>query len=270
MHTLTALMTDTSPKAETTPVLEIRGLHKSYGDLEVIKGVDITAPRGSVVSLIGSSGSGKSTLLRCCNLLEDSQQGEILFKGEPIKWVGTGQNRRPSDPKQVLRIRTNLSMVFQQFNLWSHMTILQNVMEAPLTVLKRDRAEVEAAARKYLDKVGIGDKCDAYPAQLSGGQQQRAAIARALCMEPEALLFDEPTSALDPELEQEVVKVIKDLAAEGRTMMIVTHDMNMAADVSDHVVFLHQGLIEEQGPPDEVFGNTRSERLRGFLSSTKR
>ncbi|MBO9440513.1 ATP-binding cassette domain-containing protein [Phaeobacter italicus] len=253
---------------DTSPVLEIRGLHKSYGELEVIKGVDITARRGDVVSLIGSSGSGKSTLLRCCNLLEDSQQGDILFKGEPISWAGSGLNRRPSDPKQVLRIRTNLSMVFQQFNLWAHMTILENVMEAPLTVLGRDRDEVEASARKYLDKVGIGDKCDAYPAQLSGGQQQRAAIARALCMEPEALLFDEPTSALDPELEQEVVRVIKDLAAEGRTMIIVTHDMNMAADVSSHIVFLHKGLIEEEGPPEEVFGNTQSERLRGFLAST--
>ncbi|TNJ48036.1 ABC transporter ATP-binding protein [Phaeobacter sp. B1627] len=252
-----------------TPVLEIRGLHKSYGDLEVIKGVDITAKRGDVVSLIGSSGSGKSTLLRCCNLLEDSQQGEILFKGEPINWRGEGQNRHPSDARQVLRIRTNLSMVFQQFNLWSHMTILQNVMEAPLTVLKRDRDEVEASARKYLDKVGIADKCDVYPAQLSGGQQQRAAIARALCMEPEALLFDEPTSALDPELEQEVVRVIKDLAAEGRTMLIVTHDMRLAADVSNQIVFLHKGLIEEQGCPDEIFGNTRSERLKVFLSSTR-
>ncbi|MFS4582849.1 ABC transporter ATP-binding protein [Phaeobacter sp. C3_T13_0] len=254
---------------DTTPVLEIRGLHKSYGELEVIKGVDITAHRGDVVSLIGSSGSGKSTLLRCCNLLEDSQNGDILFKGEPISWSGTGLARRPSDAKQVLRIRTNLSMVFQQFNLWAHMTILQNVMEAPLTVLGRDRAEVEDAARKYLTKVGIGDKCDVFPAQLSGGQQQRAAIARALCMEPEALLFDEPTSALDPELEQEVVKVIKDLAAEGRTMIIVTHDMNMAADVSSHVVFLHQGLIEEEGSPEDVFGSTRSDRLRGFLSSTR-
>ncbi|MGR3758970.1 ABC transporter ATP-binding protein [Roseobacteraceae bacterium NS-SX3] len=254
---------------DSTPVLEIRGLHKSYGELEVIKGVDITAHRGDVVSLIGSSGSGKSTLLRCCNLLEDSQEGEILFKGEPIRWNGHGLARRPADAKQVLRIRTNLSMVFQQFNLWAHMTILQNVMEAPVTVLGRERHEVEEKARYYLEKVGIGDKCDAYPAQLSGGQQQRAAIARALCMEPEALLFDEPTSALDPELEQEVVKVIKDLAAEGRTMMIVTHDMNMAADVSDHVVFLHKGLIEEEGSPDEVFGSTRSERLRGFLSSTR-
>ncbi len=250
------------------PVIQITNLHKAYGSLEVLKGVDVTAPKGHVISLIGSSGSGKSTLLRCCNLLEDSQQGEILFKGEPISWRGSGHARRPSDSKQVLRVRTNLSMVFQQFNLWAHMTILQNVMEAPLTVLGRDRAEVEQAARGYLDKVGIGDKCDVYPAQLSGGQQQRAAIARALCMEPEALLFDEPTSALDPELEQEVVKVIKDLATEGRTMVIVTHDMKLAADVSDHVIFLHQGLIEEQGPPQTLFGAPKSERLRGFLSAT--
>ncbi len=250
------------------PVIQINGLHKAYGSLEVLKGVSLTAPRGHVISLIGSSGSGKSTLLRCCNLLEDSQQGEILFKDEPVTWKGTGHNRRPADPKQVMRIRTNLSMVFQQFNLWAHMTILQNVMEAPLTVLRRDRAEVEKAARGYLDKVGIGDKCDVYPAQLSGGQQQRAAIARALCMEPEALLFDEPTSALDPELEQEVIKVIKDLAAEGRTMIIVTHDMKLAADVSDHVIFLHQGLIEEQGPPDTLFGAPKSTRLQGFLSAT--
>ncbi|WP_425098865.1 ABC transporter ATP-binding protein [Tropicibacter sp. S64] len=251
-----------------SPVIEIRNLHKAYGSLEVLKGVDITARKGDVVSLIGSSGSGKSTLLRCCNLLEDSQQGDILFKGEPVLWHGSGHGRRPADPKQVLRIRTNLSMVFQQFNLWAHMTILQNVMEAPVTVLGRDRAEVEAAARKYLDKVGIGDKCDNYPAQLSGGQQQRAAIARGLCMEPEALLFDEPTSALDPELEQEVIRVIQSLAEEGRTMLIVTHDMKMAADVSDHVVFLHQGLIEEEGPPDRLFGNPQSERLKGFLSAT--
>ncbi|MBI6629970.1 ABC transporter ATP-binding protein [Pontibaca salina] len=250
------------------PVIEITNLHKSYGELEVLKGVDITAQRGSVVSLIGSSGSGKSTLLRCANLLENSEQGEIRFKGEPVHWKGSGLHRRPADAKQVLRIRTNLSMVFQQFNLWSHMTILQNVVEAPVTVLGRPKAEVEEAARAYLDKVGIGDKCDVWPAQLSGGQQQRAAIARALAMEPEALLFDEPTSALDPELEQEVIRVIKDLASEGRTMMIVTHDMKMALDVSDHVVFLHQGLIEEQGPPDMVFGAPRSERLRGFLSAT--
>jgi polar amino acid transport system ATP-binding protein len=251
-----------------TPVIEIRNLHKAYGSLEVLKGVDITAPAGHVVSLIGSSGSGKSTLLRCANLLEDSQQGDIIFDGEPVKWKGTGLNRCPADHAQMIRIRTNLSMVFQQFNLWAHMTILQNVMEAPLTVLKRDRAEVESAARRYLDKVGIGDKTDAYPAQLSGGQQQRAAIARALCMEPKALLFDEPTSALDPELEQEVVRVIQALAEEGRTMLIVTHDMRMAADVSDHVVFLHQGVIEEQGAPADLLTNPQTDRLRGFLSAT--
>ncbi|SFI52996.1 ABC transporter ATP-binding protein [Celeribacter neptunius] len=250
------------------PVIEIRDLHKSYGDLEVLKGVSMTAPRGHVTSLIGSSGSGKSTLLRCANLLEDSQRGEILFNGEPILWKGDGPHRRPADRKQVTRIRTNLSMVFQQFNLWAHMTILENVMEAPVTVLGRDRKEVEEKARIYLDKVGIGDKCDVYPAQMSGGQQQRAAIARALCMEPQALLFDEPTSALDPELEQEVIKVIKALAEEGRTMIIVTHDMRMASDISDHVVFLHKGLIEEEGHPSELFGKPKSERLKQFLSAT--
>lgn len=251
------------------PVIEIRGLHKSFGALDVLRGVDIAARRGDVVSLIGSSGSGKSTLLRCCNLLEDSQQGEILFDGEPVVWRGTGHSRHPADRAQVTRIRTNLSMVFQSFNLWSHMTVLQNVMEAPLTVLKQDRATVEGRARALLDKVGIGDKADVYPAQMSGGQQQRAAIARALCMEPRALLFDEPTSALDPELEQEVVRVIKALAEEGRTMLIVTHDMRLAADVSDHVVFLHEGRIEEQGPPDSVFGAPRSARLRQFLRATE-
>ncbi|MGR3570395.1 ABC transporter ATP-binding protein [Brevirhabdus sp.] len=250
------------------PVIEIRDLHKTYGDLEVLKGVDIAARRGDVVSLIGSSGSGKSTLLRCANLLEDSQQGEILFEGEAVRWRGRGSARQPADRAQILRIRTNLAMVFQQFNLWAHMTILQNVMEAPLTVLGEQRATVEPRARQLLDKVGIGDKADAWPAQLSGGQQQRAAIARALAMEPKALLFDEPTSALDPELEQEVVRVIQALAAEGRTMILVTHDMRLARDLSDHVVFLHKGRIEEQGPPDSVFGNPQTDRLRQFLSAT--
>jgi polar amino acid transport system ATP-binding protein len=206
--------------------------------------------------------------LRCCNLLEDSQQGEILFEGEAVKWKGTGHGRQPADRAQVTRIRTNLSMVFQQFNLWAHLTILQNVMEAPVTVMKRNPREVEEKARHYLAKVGIVEKCDAWPAQLSGGQQQRAAIARALCMEPRALLFDEPTSALDPELEQEVVRVIKALAEEGRTMLLVTHDMKLAADVSDHVMFLHRGLVEEEGPPHCIFGDPQTERLRGFLSAT--
>ncbi len=250
-----------------TPVIDINGLHKSFGALDVLKGVDLTANAGDVVSLIGSSGSGKSTLLRCANLLEDSQQGEILFEGEPVKWKGAGANRRPADPEQVRRIRTNLSMVFQSFNLWSHLTILQNVMEAPVTVLGEDKAEVEDRARQLLEKVGIGAKCDAWPSELSGGQQQRAAIARALCMQPRALLFDEPTSALDPELEQEVIRVIRGLAEEGRTMILVTHDMRMARDLSSHVVFLHQGLVEEQGAPSALFGNNaQSERLRQFLS----
>ena len=253
---------------QNIPVIEIKGLYKAYGDLEVLKGVDITAKRGDVVALIGSSGSGKSTLLRCCNMLEISQKGAILFQGEAVRWSSQGHNRRPADPAQVTRLRTNLSMVFQQFNLWSHMTILQNVMEAPVTVLKRDPKEVEEAARGYLAKVGIADKADAWPAMLSGGQQQRAAIARALCMEPRALLFDEPTSALDPELEQEVVRVIKALADEGRTMLLVTHDMKLAADVSDHVIFLHQGRIEEEGPPAQLFSNPQTDRLRGFLSAT--
>jgi polar amino acid transport system ATP-binding protein len=259
----------TVPAADPTPVIAIRGLHKSYGDLDVLRGIDVTALPGQVISLIGSSGSGKSTLLRCCNLLEDSQQGDIIFEGEPVRWKGTGLNRHPADKAQVVRIRTNLSMVFQSFNLWSHLTVLQNVMEAPLTVLKQDRAQVEARARALLDKVGIGDKADVYPAQMSGGQQQRAAIARALCMESRALLFDEPTSALDPELEQEVVRVIKALAEEGRTMLIVTHDMRLAADVSDHAIFLHEGLIEEQGPPEAVFGAPQSTRLQQFLRATE-
>jgi polar amino acid transport system ATP-binding protein len=250
------------------PVIEVRGLHKSYADLEVLKGVDLVAPRGHVISLIGSSGSGKSTLLRCVNLLEFSQDGDILFEDESVAWHSSGAEREPADSDQVRRIRTNLSMVFQQFNLWSHLTILQNVMEAPVTVLGRDKQEVEAKAKEYLQKVGIGDKYDVYPAQLSGGQQQRAAIARALCMEPRALLLDEPTSALDPELQQEVVKVIKDLAAENRTMLLVTHDMNLARDVSDHVVFLHQGKIEEQGPPNQLFDRPQSQRLQQFLSAT--
>ena len=254
-------------KAET--VIEIKDLHKSFGDLNVLNGVNISAKQGEVISLIGSSGSGKSTLLRCANLLENSQQGEIKFSGEKIKWKGSGDNRAPADPNQVRLMRTNLSMVFQQFNLWSHMTVLQNVVEAPVSVLGLAREKAEDNAHAYLNKVGIGEKWNAFPSELSGGQQQRAAIARALCMEPSALLFDEPTSALDPELEQEVIKVIKDLALEGRTMIIVTHDIKLAADVSNHVVFLHQGLIEEEGSPNSLFKSPKSERLQKFLSSTR-
>jgi polar amino acid transport system ATP-binding protein len=254
---------------QSTPVIEITGLHKSFGDLDVLRGVDLTARAGDVVSLIGSSGSGKSTLLRCANLLEDSQQGEILFEGEPVSWRGTGPARRPADAEQVRRIRTNLSMVFQQFNLWAHLTILQNVMERPSPCWARTGRRSRTVRGQSSTRSGIHDKCDAYPAQLSGGQQQRAAIARALCMEPRALLFDEPTSALDPELEQEVVRVIRGLAEEGRTMLLVTHDMRMARDLSDRVIFLHQGLVEEEGPPDQLFGARASDRLRQFLSHSQ-
>ncbi len=254
---------------EKSPVLQIHNLYKSYDSLEVLNGVGLVAYEGSVVSLIGASGSGKSTLLRCANLLENSQRGDIQFCGERVRWGGTGGTRYPADKNQVQLIRSQLSMVFQQFNLWSHMTILQNVTEAPITVLKQPSHEVEARARSLLKKVGILDKADVYPAQLSGGQQQRAGIARALAMNPKAILMDEPTSALDPEMEQEVVQVIKALAKEGRTMILVTHDMNLAYDVSDHVAFLHQGKILEEGTPQTLFKAPKSDRLKQFLRSTQ-
>ncbi len=257
------------PAPRMRPVLEIRNLHKRFGALAVLRGVSLCALPGQVLAIIGSSGSGKSTLLRCCNLLETSDEGDIIFDGEAVRWKGSGTNRHPADRAQVRRIRTQLAMVFQSFNLWAHMTVLQNVMEAPVTVLRQPRAVVEERARALLARVGIADKADAYPSQLSGGQQQRAAIARALGMEPRALLFDEPTSALDPELGQEVARVIRDLAEEGRTMLLVTHDLKLAADVADHVLFLHEGRIEEEGPPQDVFGAARSLRLRQFLSVTQ-
>ncbi len=249
-------------------VIELRGIHKSYGGLEVLKGIDIQARRGDVIALIGSSGSGKSTLLRCTNLLETPQQGDIVFQGEKVRWREKRSGRIPASKDQVQRMRTNLSMVFQQFNLWAHMTVLQNVIEAPVTVLNKNPAAAAVQGRQLLEKVGIGDKCEQFPSQLSGGQQQRAAIARALAMEPAAMLFDEPTSALDPELEAEVVQVIKTLAREGRTMLIVTHDMKMAYDVASHIIFLHDGVIVEQGNPDDVFNHTKSDRLRQFLRAT--
>ena len=250
------------------PVIALRGIHKSYDALEVLRGVNILAHEGDVISLIGSSGSGKSTLLRCVNMLEICQRGDIQFCGEAVRWSGDGPNRVPADQAQVVRMRTQLSMVFQSFNLWAHMTVLKNIIEAPVTVLKRQRGEAIDEAMALLEKVGIADKANVYPAQLSGGQQQRAAIARALAMRPKALLFDEPTSALDPELEQEVVKVIWQLAGEGRTMILVTHDMKLALDVSSHVVFLNQGIIEEEGSPETVFGNPKTERLQKFLHAS--
>jgi polar amino acid transport system ATP-binding protein len=249
-------------------VLSMVDIHKRFGDLEVLKGVSLEAKAGDVIALIGSSGSGKSTFLRCANLLEVPQKGDIRFQGEAMEWKVRGGEREPANADQVRKVRANLSMVFQQFNLWSHMSVLQNVIEAPFTVLKKSKIEAEALGRSLLEKVGIGDKADVYPSQLSGGQQQRAAIARALAMEPAAMLFDEPTSALDPELEVEVLKVIRGLAREGRTMLLVTHDMSLAREVANHVIFLHQGVIEEQGPPAEVFDSPKSTRLQQFLSAS--
>ena len=253
-------------QSTSEPVIALRGIHKSYDDLEVLRGVDISAHEGDVISLIGSSGSGKSTLLRCVNMLEICQRGDIQFCGEAVRWSGDGPNRLPADQAQVVRMRTQLSMVFQSFNLWAHMTVLKNVIEAPVTVLKRQRGEAIDEAMALLEKVGIADKANVYPAQLSGGQQQRAAIARALAMRPKALLFDEPTSALDPELEQEVVRVIWQLAGEGRTMILVTHDMKLALDVSNHVVFLNQGVIEEEGSPETVLEIRKQSGYRSFFT----
>lgn len=242
-------------------------MYKNFGPLEVLKGVSLTAREGDVIALIGSSGSGKSTLLRCVNLLEIPTAGEIHVGSEHIRLV---QNRRketvPADKRQVDRVRTKLGMVFQHFNLWSHMTVIDNVIEAPVHVLKKPRKESREKAMAYLEKVGIADRFHYYPAQLSGGQKQRAAIARALAMEPDVLLFDEPTSALDPELVGEVLRVMQDLAKEGRTMIMATHEMGFARDVSSHVIFLHGGIIEDEGAPSYIFTKPDSERCRQFLS----
>ena len=245
----------------------VHDLHKRFGSLEVLKGVSLTAHEGDVIALIGSSGSGKSTMLRCINLLEVPDEGRIVIAGEEIGLKkGRGGRTVPADAKQVDRIRTRLGMVFQNFNLWTHMTILQNVIEAPIHVLGVPKAEAVDRGRRLLDKVGILAKADAYPSQLSGGQQQRAAIARALAMQPKVMLFDEPTSALDPELVGEVLVVIRQLADEGSTMILVTHEMDFAREVASEVVFLHQGRIEEQGPPDKVLVDPDSERVRQFLA----
>jgi ABC-type histidine transport system ATPase subunit len=251
-----------------TPALVIEDLHKRFGALEVLKGVSLTAREHDVVSIIGSSGSGKSTLLRCVNLLEVPDAGQVWVSGELIRMKQLpGGGAAPADPRQVDRIRTRVGMVFQSFNLWTHLTVLENVIEAPIHVLRQPRQEVVERAHALLEKVGIADKLHHYPVHLSGGQQQRAAIARALAMEPRLMLFDEPTSALDPELVGEVLRVIRQLAEEGRTMVIVTHEMAFAREVSSAVVFLHQGRVEEQGPPAQVLESPRSERCRQFLAS---
>lgn len=249
---------------EQTDAIRVTDVHKSFGALEVLKGVSLTAHKGDVVAIIGGSGSGKSTFLRCINFLETPSSGEIVVNGETIAMRPDGS---PVDRHQIERIRTRLAMVFQAFNLWTHRTLLENVIEVPVYVLKLPRDEAIARARTLLERVGLADKADTYPSFLSGGQQQRAAIARALAVDPSVMLFDEPTSALDPELVGEVLGVIRDLAAEGRTMLLVTHEMKFAREVATHVVYLYEGRIEEQGPPAELFGNPKSARLQQFLKT---
>ncbi|MFK8332439.1 ABC transporter ATP-binding protein [Pseudomonas sp. BJa5] len=247
--------------------LTIEDLHKRYGEHHVLKGVSLKARTGDVICLIGASGSGKSTFLRCINFLEQPNEGRMTLDGNPVHMSHDHLGLRVTDPDELQRLRTRLAMVFQHFNLWSHLSVLENISLAPRRVLGVSKQEAEARARKYLDKVGLAARvADQYPAFLSGGQQQRVAIARALAMEPEVMLFDEPTSALDPELVGEVLKVIQGLAEEGRTMIMVTHEMAFARKVASQVMFLHQGLVEEQGPAAEVLGSPKSERLRQFLS----
>lgn len=257
----TPARTDLSTAPEA---IRVEGLRKSFGPHEVLKGVDLTAHEGDVIAVIGGSGSGKSTMLRCINFLETPSAGRITIAGEEVRQHPTGG---AADRRQIERIRRSLGMVFQQFNLWTHKTVLENLIEVPVHVLGQSRAEATDRAMSLLARVGLAEKAQQYPAFLSGGQQQRAAIARALCMEPKAMLFDEPTSALDPELVGEVLAVIRALAAEGRTMILVTHEMKFAREVASHVMFLSNGLVEEQGPPDSLFGNPQSPRLQQFLRS---
>ncbi|MFC0804476.1 ABC transporter ATP-binding protein [Ensifer sp. P24N7] len=250
------------------PTLVAEDIHKNFGTLEVLKGISLEARRGDVISIIGSSGSGKSTFLRCMNFLETPSRGRIAVGQDEIR-VETDQKGHliGLDRKKIDRMRMQLGMVFQSFNLWSHMTVLENVMEGPIHVLKQPKNEVRDRAMEFLSKVGIADKHGSYPSELSGGQQQRVSIARALAMQPAALLFDEPTSALDPELVGEVLKVVRQLAEEGRTMIVVTHEMGFARDVSSKVIFLEKGRIEEQGTPEKVFRDPSSPRCREFLAS---
>ena len=247
--------------------LQIDGIHKRFGANEVLRGVSLQAAAGDVIAIIGSSGSGKSTLLRCINLLEKPNAGSITVAGETLALVPDKNGElNARDPLQLQRLRTRLAMVFQHFNLWAHMTVLQNIIEVPIHVLGLPREQAVATARRYLQRVDLMGMEDRYPVHLSGGQQQRVAIARALAVEPEVMLFDEPTSALDPELVTEVLRVMQALAQEGRTMLVVTHEMGFAREVANHLIFLHKGLIEEQGVPREVLSQPKSDRLAQFLS----
>ncbi len=247
--------------------LRVQDIHKRFGSNEVLKGVSLLANKGDVISIIGSSGSGKSTLLRCINFLETPDAGRIFIHGEELRTTPHKGTLMPADRKQLQFMRTRLAMVFQHFNLWSHMTVLENIMAAPINVQGVSRQEALARAESNLLKVGLSlDTLKKYPVHLSGGQQQRVAIARALALEPEVMLFDEPTSALDPELVGEVLRVMQKLAEEGRTMVIVTHEMAFARQVSSNVMFLHQGVVEEEGPPQEILARPKSARLATFLA----
>ncbi|MFT5708017.1 MAG: ABC-type histidine transport system ATPase subunit [Oceanospirillaceae bacterium] len=248
--------------------INVSNIHKTFGDLEVLKGISLQAKEGEVISIIGSSGSGKSTFLRCINMLENPTQGEIEISGEALKLKRNKEgDLGTADSKQLEKVRQRLGFVFQNFNLWPHMTVLENIIEGPVLVLKKSKTEAIEYAEQLMAKVGLSDKRDVYPSMLSGGQQQRVSIARALAMDPEVMLFDEPTSALDPELVGEVLKVMRELAAEGRTMLIVTHEMKFAREVSSKVMFLHQGKVEEFGTPEQVFENPKSARCKEFISS---
>lgn len=248
--------------------ISLKNIHKSFGDLEVLKGIDLQAHEHDVISIIGSSGSGKSTFLRCINLLETPTEGEIWITGEKLALNrGKSGDLESADHKQLARLRSRVGFVFQNFNLWPHKTLIENVIEGPTQVLGQSKDQAVAYAEELLAKVGLSERKDFYPSQLSGGQQQRVAIARTLAMDPQVLLFDEPTSALDPELVGEVLGVMRDLAGEGRTMLIVTHEMAFAREVSNKIMFLHQGQVEEFGSPEQVFENPTSERCREFLST---
>jgi octopine/nopaline transport system ATP-binding protein len=248
--------------------LSVKGIKKSFGDHQVLKGISLDAHQGDVISILGASGSGKSTFLRCLNLLEMPDDGSVALGGEELRMKRRSDGRlQAADRKQVDRVRSQFGMVFQSFNLWSHMTVLENVIEGPTRVLRKSRAEAIDEAEALLAKVGLVDKKKHYPAHLSGGQQQRVAIARALAMDPKVMLFDEPTSALDPELVGEVLRVMRSLADDGRTMLVVTHEMGFARHVSNRVMFLHEGRVELDDTPAAVFGEQKSERFRQFVSS---
>jgi ABC-type polar amino acid transport system, ATPase component len=258
-----------APGAGTTPMVQAEGVRKSYGHVEVLKGIDLEVDVGEVVCLIGPSGSGKSTFLRCINHLETVDGGRLRVDGEVVGYSLRGNKLHELPEREICRRRAEIGMVFQHFNLFPHMTVLENLIEAPRLVLGESKLAASERARELLAKVGLGDRCDAYPRHLSGGQQQRVAIARALCMQPKLMLFDEPTSALDPELVGDVLTVMKDLAVSGMTMIVVTHEMGFARDVADRVVFMDGGQVVESGPARQVITDPQETRTKSFLAAVR-